>query len=56
MIQLGEQDRSFGREECERCPECGHVWEYDEPVHYADCRYYTLDENAYDEEDVTAEA
>ncbi|HUI11050.1 MAG TPA: hypothetical protein VL221_12030 [Bacteroidota bacterium] len=33
-------------EQTERCPECGRPWIHDEPVHYADCRYY----DAYDEQ------
>jgi hypothetical protein len=55
MLQLADAEDAVTREERERCPECGHVWEHDEPVHFADCRYFTLDDNVYDEEEVPAE-
>ncbi|HCV42195.1 MAG TPA: hypothetical protein DGH68_01835 [Bacteroidetes bacterium] len=35
----------------EHCSECGHTWKYDEPAHYADCRFFVLDEQLDDEED-----
>ena len=37
-----EYPEMFG--ENERCPECGHAAVRDEPVHYADCRYFILEE------------
>jgi len=44
-------------EQTEHCPECGRAWLHDEPVHYADCRYYDAsDESAEDDEDDAEEA
>jgi hypothetical protein len=38
-------------ETIEHCSECGHAWMYDEPAHYADCRFFVLDEQLDEEED-----
>jgi len=39
-------------EDIDQCPECGHSWANDEPAHYHDCRYFTLeDETVGDEEE-----
>ncbi len=35
----------------EHCPECGHEWQHDEPVHYGDCRYFFACEDSESEED-----
>lgn len=32
------------------CSECGHAWVYDEPAHFADCRFFAL-EDQQDEDD-----
>ena len=42
-------------EQMERCQECGHAWISDEPVHYADCRFFMLDEQLEDDEEQDAE-
>lgn len=36
-------------EELERCSECGHLWTDDGPAHYADCRYFSLDDDRDEE-------
>jgi len=36
-------------EERERCPECGHVWKDVGPAHFADCRYFSLDDERDEE-------
>ncbi len=32
-------------EEDERCPSCGHAWEDRGPAHFADCRYFSMDDD-----------
>jgi hypothetical protein len=33
----------------ERCSECGHLWTDSGPAHYADCRYFSLDDDRDEE-------
>jgi hypothetical protein len=40
----------------EHCSECGHAWMQDEPVHYADCRFFMLDEPVDDDDEEGIEA
>jgi hypothetical protein len=37
----------------EHCSECGHAWMNDEPVHYADCRFFLLDEQPEEDDDIS---
>lgn len=32
-------------DQIERCPECGHSWTEVGPAHFADCRYFSLDDD-----------
>ena len=35
--------------EAERCPECGHMWNDVGPAHFADCRFFCLDDDRDEE-------
>jgi hypothetical protein len=35
--------------EVERCPECGHEWNDVGPVHFADCRFFWIEEERDDD-------
>jgi rRNA maturation protein Nop10 len=39
----------FGMDSCEHCPECGHAWYLDGPAHFADCRFFSLDDDRDEE-------
>jgi hypothetical protein len=42
MYFLGESDR---------CIECGHAWVDEEPAHFADCRYYVLEDGGGEDQE-----
>lgn len=44
MKRLIEQ-RFPAAEELERCPVCSHEWADRGPAHFADCRYFCLDDD-----------
>jgi hypothetical protein len=44
MKQRIEQ-RFPGTEELERCPVCAHEWADRGPSHFADCRYFCMDDD-----------
>ena len=35
----------YGATDGESCPECNHAWFLDTPAHFADCRYFSLDDD-----------
>lgn len=35
--------------EVDRCPECWHAWNEVGPAHYADCRFFSLDDDRDEE-------
>jgi hypothetical protein len=39
------EQRFPAAEEQERCPVCGHEWADLGPAHFADCRYFCLDDD-----------
>jgi hypothetical protein len=39
----------YGFEEGEFCPECSHQWTHDGSAHFADCRYFCLDDDRDEE-------
>ena len=36
----------------DHCPECLHVWDDGGPSHFHDCRYFSLDDDRDEENDV----
>jgi hypothetical protein len=44
--------QSYGPEEGENCPECSHTWPLDGSAHFADCRYWCLDDDRDEESSV----
>ena len=38
----------------DRCPECLHVWDDGGPLHFHDCRYFSLDDDRDEENDFDA--
>jgi hypothetical protein len=43
-------------ERVERCPECGHAWDDVGPVHFADCRFFWVEEDRDDDAIVLTDA